>query len=66
MFYTDDPIADYERYDAEQQAQLDKLPKCCECKEHIQQEDAVCFKGKYICDECLEDLRVDLIWGDDS
>ncbi len=57
MTFTDDPIADFERYDAEQQEQLDKLPKCVECGEPIQQEFAVCINDDWICDDCLEMFR---------
>lgn len=54
VMWTDDPIADFERYDAEQQAQLDKLPVCCECDEPIQGEYCYEINGEYICEECLE------------
>lgn len=39
MSWTDDPVADFDRYDAEQQ--LDSLPVCECCGEPIQQETAV-------------------------
>ena len=51
-------IPDYNDYcdqhDREQQAALEKLPVCCECDEHIQ--DEVCYEinGELICPECLE------------
>ena len=61
MMWTDDPIADADRYFAEQEKQLDKLPRCSQCDEHIQQEDAVRINDEFICDRCLEDLRVDLL-----
>lgn len=53
MVFTDDPIADFYRYDAEQQAKLDKLPRCSECNEPIQ--DEFCFEvnDELICDECM-------------
>ena len=53
MFYTDDPIADFHRYDAEQQKKLDRLPKCSECGEPIQ--DEFCFEvnDELVCDECM-------------
>ena len=54
MFYSDDPLADFERYDAEQQAKLDKLPCCCECDEPIQSEACYEINGELICEECLE------------
>ena len=41
----------FERHDAEQEAELRKLPVCCKCKEHIQQEEAVCYNGKWYCED---------------
>lgn len=46
MFYTDDPIRDFERYDREQARQLEQLPKC-ECGRTI-------FDYDTICEECRE------------
>lgn len=57
MPYTDDPIADFNRHDSEQQKYLDELPVCCGCGEPIQQDDAVCIDGDWICDDCLEYMR---------
>lgn len=48
-FYTDDPIADAERWIAEQENRLELLPKCVCCKQPIQQEKAVCVGGYYYC-----------------
>lgn len=50
---TDDPVADFHRHDAEQQAQLDKLPKCSECGDAIQDEICYKFNSKYICIKCV-------------
>lgn len=50
----------FERHDAEQERARRKLPVCCECKDHIQQETAVRINGKYICDGCLEDMREEI------
>lgn len=57
MFCTNDPIADFERYDAEQERRLSKLPKCSECGEHIQDECCYVIDGVYICERCMEDHR---------
>ena len=57
MFRTDDPIADYNRWDAEQQRLLNRLPKCSCCGEPIQQVDAVNVHNCWYCDECLDQLR---------
>lgn len=55
--YQSDYIPDYnelhDRYEAEQQRQLDKLPKCSCCGEPIQ--DDFCFEinDELICEDCL-------------
>lgn len=53
MYITDDPIDDFRRYDAEMQARLDKLPKCSECGEPIQDEYAYLINDEFVCEECL-------------
>lgn len=60
MYYTDDPVADFLRYDAELQARLDKLPKCENCGQPIQQDSAVQIDGCFYCDECIDDMRVSI------
>ena len=55
--YSDDPVADFERYDAEQENELQRLPVCCECGNPIQQEKAVRINGDWYCDECLDEMR---------
>jgi len=54
MFYSDDPIRDYENWDAEQQRRLDKLPKCSECGEPIQTEECYEINDELICPDCME------------
>jgi len=51
-YRTDDPLADYSRYCAEQEEELKKLPLCVCCKEHIQQERAVCYNDQWCCEDC--------------
>ena len=58
FFRSDDPVADFNRWDAEQEEKLERLPKCTECGEHIQQERAVCINGDWYCDKCLDDIRL--------
>lgn len=52
-----DPVADFERYDANRERELRKFPVCCICKEHIQQDYAVRYQDRWICDDCLDELR---------
>ena len=54
MSWTDDPVADFLRYDAEQEAKLEKLPICCECKHPIQSDECYEFNDELICPDCLE------------
>lgn len=63
MFFTDDPVADFERHDAEQQKLLEKLPVCHRCGDPIQQERAVKLEGHWYCDACLDDMREDTEYG---
>lgn len=53
MAWTGDPLADFDRYDAQQQAELKKLPKCKYCEEPIQGEDYFEFEDKILCEDCL-------------
>ena len=57
VILTGDPIKDFEKHDAEQQERLKKFPVCKLCDHPIQQEDAVCFNGRWYCDECLSEHR---------
>ena len=53
MFYSSNPVADFERYDTEQEAELDKLPVCVCCAQPIQEEYGFCIDGDWYCEECL-------------
>jgi formylmethanofuran dehydrogenase subunit E len=51
--YTDVPLADFYKWDAEQTAKLEQLPECAECDEPIQD----CYyeiNGERVCPECLD------------
>lgn len=54
FFVTDNPHADFDRWDAEQEAALEKLPKCAECGEPIQTERCYKMDDGLICEDCLE------------
>lgn len=53
MFFTDDPVADFARHDAEQQKELDKLPRCDYCDEPIQDDFYFLINDEVICESCL-------------
>lgn len=53
MFYSDDPVKDFENYDREQAKQMRELPVCADCDEPIQDDICFEFNGEYICPYCL-------------
>lgn len=55
MYRTDDPLADFHRWDAEQQRELDKLPKCAYCDEPIQDEYCYDINDELVCNVCMEE-----------
>ena len=54
FYRTDDPVKDAERYIAEKESELEKLPECYECGEHIQTEKCYEINGEVICPDCLQ------------
>lgn len=55
MFYTDDPVADFHRHDAEKEDALALLPVCSECGKHIQDEHCFVINDEAICEHCMEE-----------
>lgn len=55
MYYTDDPVRDFARHDAQQARQEERLPHCDYCGEVIY-EKYYEINGKIVCEDCLEDL----------
>ena len=56
-FRTDDPIADFNRWNAEQESWLVERPVCADCDEPIQDDHCFEINGEYICPRCMEDLH---------
>ena len=54
MYYTDDPLADFDRWDADQQKKLGELPVCADCGEHVQAGHYYLINDEVICPDCLE------------
>jgi hypothetical protein len=57
MIFTDNPVADFERYDAEQENRLKELPICSDCGEPIQDEHYFEFDCYFYCEDCLSNHR---------
>lgn len=55
MPWTDDPVADFLRYDAEQEKQIEKLPLCVCCGNRVTDDFYYDIDGEILCEECLKD-----------
>lgn len=66
VIYTDNPVADFERYDKEQQAKLLALPVCADCGHPAQDDYFYVINDEVICPDCLDsNYRHDLDEFDD-
>ena len=61
FFYSDDPLRDFDRWDAEQQERLKELPICEDCGEPITSESAFYIDASWICEDCIEEYRRDVL-----
>lgn len=59
LYYTDNPIADFNRHDRERAAEEAKLPRCHDCGEPIFDEYYE-FDGRKICTSCIEEYRCEV------
>ena len=55
VFWSDDPVADADRYFAEKERELERLPVCECCGEPIQQEKAVYYNDSWFCEDCEDE-----------
>lgn len=58
--YTPDNYDAFVEHEAYREKSLLRLPVCCICEEHIQQESAFKISGDWYCDECIEEMREDI------
>lgn len=61
MAWTDDPVSDFNSWDARQNRQLEELPVCADCDEHIQEETAFYINGEWICESCMDAYRREVL-----
>ena len=55
MYIGDNPIADFNRWDAEQTKRLNLLPWCDDCNEPIQDDKCYQIGGEILCEDCMKD-----------
>lgn len=56
-----DMVDFFNDYDREQNKKLAKLPVCADCGEHILDESAFYIDGEWICEDCMDSYRMDVI-----
>lgn len=61
MFYSDNPLADFDRWDAEQNKRLEQLPVCADCDNPIQDYEAFYIHGEWICESCMDSYRREVL-----
>lgn len=57
MFRTDDPVADFEAWDAMRERRLERFPVCSECGDPIQDDFAFRIDQRWICELCMGQFR---------
>lgn len=60
MAYLPDAYDMWDAHEFERERQLRRRPICHECCEHIQEDHAWQFNGRYICQQCLDEHKVDI------
>ena len=55
MFYSDDPIRDFERHDAWQEDELKKRPVCEVCDKPITDDHYYDIFDQKVCSDCLKE-----------
>lgn len=54
-FMTDDPYADFDRWDAEQARAEARLPQCEGCGESISDDDYYEIENEILCEDCMKE-----------
>lgn len=54
IFRTDDPIRDFNAWEAEQESWLSRRPVCADCDEPIQDDHYFDINGEVICPNCMD------------
>lgn len=62
MYEIPEPHELYDRYMDKQESELEKLPKCTYCQNHIHDDYAWNIDGDFFCEECATDLFRVALW----
>lgn len=58
--YSDDPLMDFEAWEAEEHDRLEERPVCSQCDEPIQEDFAYRINDELICEDCMEHFRISI------
>lgn len=61
VWYSDDPLADFDAWDKHQNEQLERFPVCMDCEQHIQDERAYYINGEWICRDCMSSYEQEVL-----
>lgn len=61
MYYSDDPIADFDAYDEDLNSFLARLPVCVDCEQPIQDETAFYIESEWHCERCMDEYRREVL-----
>jgi formylmethanofuran dehydrogenase subunit E len=59
--YIPDNFDQWARHEAEQEFELSKRPVCVDCGEPIQDEEAYYINNEWICEDCMECYRREVL-----
>lgn len=57
MYYTDNPLADWNNHCREQERELERRPICTYCEEPITGDHVIEINGELFCEECFDEYH---------
>lgn len=57
VYRTDDPLADFDRFEEDRARQLEERPVCSQCDEPIQEDSCFEINDEAICIGCMENFK---------
>jgi hypothetical protein len=55
IYYTGDPVRDYDRYYEDQEKEMEKYPECAVCGKRITDDFLYYIEEDIYCEECMKD-----------
>lgn len=55
--YIQDNYDRWKQHEEEKESMLNRLPVCCECGNHIQDDSAYYINDEWICENCMDSYK---------